>query len=171
MTNKVYQLEFITEDETRKESKVYSSLINLIWSLEQEGYKQESSHLLKGYNEEGKEELVVVHTLTHYEGRMIPNDHVYLRDPVYYRFLLFSYEGYYPSGGTGDLRISFNTIEELENGYSGEPFGLSEYIEVFDTMTGRIINESDSFDEVVKEIAKYLELENKGEMQNGKTYI
>lgn len=79
MTNTVYQLEFITEDETRKESKVYSSLINLIWSLEQEGYKQESSHLLKGYNEEGKEELVVVHTLTHYEGRMMPKD-VYLRD-------------------------------------------------------------------------------------------
>lgn len=82
MTNKVYQLEFITEDETRKESKVYSSLINLIWSLEQEGYKQESSHLLKGYNEEGKEELVVVHTLTHYEGRKMPKEHVYLRDSV-----------------------------------------------------------------------------------------
>lgn len=82
MTNTVYQLEFITEDETRKESKVYSSLINLIWSLEQEGYKQESSHLLKGYNEEGKEELVVVHTLTHYEGRKMPKEHVYLRDPV-----------------------------------------------------------------------------------------
>ncbi|ANH50414.1 hypothetical protein [Staphylococcus phage pSco-10] len=47
--------------------------------LEQEGYRQESSHLLKGYNEEGKEELVVVHTLTHYEGRMMPKD-VYLRD-------------------------------------------------------------------------------------------
>lgn len=82
MTNTVYQLEFITEDETRKESKVYSDLLNLIWSLEQEGYKQESSHLLKGYNEEGKEELVVVHTLTHYEGRMMPKEHVYLRDPV-----------------------------------------------------------------------------------------
>ena len=80
MANTVYQLEFITEDETRKESKVYSSLINLIWSLEQEGYKQESSHLLKGYNEEGKEELVVVHTLTHYEGRKMPKEHVYLRD-------------------------------------------------------------------------------------------
>ncbi|WFG33737.1 hypothetical protein YN120080_20 [Staphylococcus phage vB_SauM_JDYN] len=74
MANTVYQLEFISEDETRKESKVYSDLLNLIWSLEQEGYKQESSHLLKGYNEEGKEELVVVHTLTHYEGRKLPKE-------------------------------------------------------------------------------------------------
>ena len=82
MANTVYQLEFITEDETRKESKVYSDLINLIWSLEQEGYKQESSHLLKGYNEEGKEELVVVHTLTHYKGRKLPKEDVYLKDPV-----------------------------------------------------------------------------------------
>ena len=156
MTNKVYQLEFITEDETRKESKVYSSLINLIWSLEQEGYKQESSHLLKGYNEEGKEELVVVHTLTHYEGRMMPKEHVYLKEPVYYRFLLFSYESYYPNGGTGDLRISFNTIEELEYGHSGEPFGLSEYIDVFDTKTGRTVNKSDYFPEVVEEVKEYL---------------
>lgn len=167
MANTVYQLEFITEDETRKESKVYSDLLNLIWSLEQEGYKQESSHLLNGINDEGKEELVVIHTLKLYKGRGLPEEDVYLKDPVYYRFLLFSYEGYYPNGGTGDLRISFNTIEELENGYSGEPFGLSEYIDVFDTKTGRTVNESDSFNEVVKEVAKYLELENKGEMQNG----
>lgn len=72
MANTVYQLEFITEDETRKESKVYSDLLNLIWSLEQEGYNQESSHLLKRYNEEGKEELVVIHTLKLYKGRGLP---------------------------------------------------------------------------------------------------
>ncbi|VEV88712.1 hypothetical protein [Staphylococcus phage Stab23] len=156
MTNKVYQLEFITEDETRKESKVYSDLLNLIWSLEQEGYKQESSHLLKGYNEEGKEELVVVHTLTHYEGRMMPKEHVYLTEPVYYRFLLFSYESYYPNGGTGDLRISFNTIEELEEDYEYLSFGLGEYIDVFDTKTGRTVNKSDYFPEVVEEVKEYL---------------
>lgn len=156
MANKVYQLEFITEDETRKESKVYSDLLNLIWSLEQEGYKQESSHLLKGYNEEGKEELVVVHTLTHYEGRMMPKEHVYLTEPVYYRFLLFSYESYYPNGGTGDLRISFNTIEELEEDYEYLPFGLGEYIDVFDTKTGRTVNKSDYFPEVVEEVKEYL---------------
>ncbi|WBF81881.1 hypothetical protein [Staphylococcus virus vB_SurM-PSU5] len=68
MAKTVYQLEFITEDETRKESKVYSDLLNLIWSLEQEGYKQESSHLLNGINDEGKEELVVIHTLKLYKG-------------------------------------------------------------------------------------------------------
>lgn len=156
MANTVYQLEFITEDETRKESKVYSSLINLIWSLEQEGYKQESSHLLKRYNEEGKEELVVVHTITHYEGRMMPKEHVYLRDPVYYRFLVFSYESYYPNGGTGDLKISFNTIEELKEDYEDLPFGLHEYIEVFDTKTGRTVNKSDYFPEVVEEVKEYL---------------
>lgn len=167
MANTVYQLSFITEDETKRESTVYTDLVYLVWSLEQEGYKQESSHLLNRINDEGKEELVVIHTLKLYKGRGLPEEDVYLKDPVYYRFLLFSYESYYPNGGTGDLRISFNTIEELEDGYSGQPFGLSEYIEVFDTLTGRIINESDSFDEVVKEVAKYLELENKGEMQNG----
>ena len=74
-----------------------------------------------------------------------------------YRFLLFSYEGYYPSGGIGDLRISFNTIEEMEKEYERLPFGLYEYIEVFDTKTGRTINESDSFPEVVKEVKVYLE--------------
>ena len=84
-----------------------------------------------------------------------------------YRYLLFSYAEYYPCGGVGDLCISFNTVKELEDNYLKNERSLSEYIEVFDTMTGRIINESDSFDEVVKEIAKYLELENKGEMQNG----
>ncbi len=74
-----------------------------------------------------------------------------------YRFLLFSYEGYYPNGGIGDLRISFNTIEEMEKEYEHLPFGLYEYIEVFDTKTGRTINESDNFPEVVKELKVYLE--------------
>ena len=74
-----------------------------------------------------------------------------------YRFLLFSYECYYPNGGIGDLRISFNTIEEMEKEYERLPFGLYEYIEVFDTKTGRTINESDNFTEVVKELKVYLE--------------
>ena len=80
-----------------------------------------------------------------------------------YRFLLFSYEGYYPNGGIGDLKISFNTIEELEEEYEYLPFGLYEYIEVFDTKTGRTINESDNFSEVVKEVKRYLENENEEE--------
>lgn len=74
-----------------------------------------------------------------------------------YRFLLFSYPEYYPCGGIGDLRISFNTIEEVEKEYERLPFGLCEYIEVFDTKTGRTINESDNFPEVVKEVKVYLE--------------
>ena len=80
-----------------------------------------------------------------------------------YRFLLFSYEGYYPNGGIGDLRISFNTIEEVEKEYERLPFGLSEYIDVFDTKTGRTVNKSDNFPEVVKEVKRYLENENKEE--------
>ncbi len=71
-----------------------------------------------------------------------------------YRYLLFSYEGYYPNGGIGDLKISFNTIEELEEEY--EYLRLYEYIEVFDTKTGRIVNKSDSFPEVVEEVKEYL---------------
>ena len=80
-----------------------------------------------------------------------------------YRYLLFSYEGYYPNGGIGDLKISFNTIEELEEEYEYLPFGLYEYIEVFDTKTGRIANKSDYFPEVVEEVKRYLENENKEE--------
>lgn len=72
MEKTVYQLSFITEDETKRESTVYTDLVYLVWSLEQEGYKQESSHLLNGYNDEGKEELVVIRTLKLYKGRGLP---------------------------------------------------------------------------------------------------
>ena len=85
-----------------------------------------------------------------------------MANTVYYRFLVFSYESYYPNGGTGDLKISFNTIEELKEGYEYLPFGLYEYIDVFDTKTGRTVNKSDYFPEVVEEVKRYLELENKG---------
>ena len=80
-----------------------------------------------------------------------------------YRFLLFSYAEYYPCGGVGDLCISFNTVKELEDNYLKNERSLSEYIEVFDTKTGRTINESDSFPEVVEEVKRYLENENKEE--------
>lgn len=72
MAKTVYQLSFITEDETKRESTVYTDLVYLIWSLEQEGYIQESSHLLNGYNDEGKEELAVIHTLKLCKGRGLP---------------------------------------------------------------------------------------------------
>ena len=80
-----------------------------------------------------------------------------------YRFLLFSYEGYYPCGGVGDLCISFNTVKELEDNYSKNERSLYEYIEVFDTKTGRTVNKSDYFPEVVEEVKRYLENENKEE--------
>ena len=80
-----------------------------------------------------------------------------------YRFLLFSYEGYYPNGGVGDLCISFNTVKELEDNYLKNERSLSEYIDVFDTKTGRTVNKSDFFPEVVEEVKRYLENENKEE--------
>lgn len=80
-----------------------------------------------------------------------------------YRFLLFSYPEYYPCGGVGDLCISFNTVKELEDNYSKNERSLSEYIEVFDTKTGEIVNKSDNFSEVVKEVKRYLENENNKE--------
>lgn len=156
MTNKVYQLEFISKYETKMENGVYSDLDNVIYSLDKEGYTRTTGNLFKKVGTDGEEEFVLIKELIQYTGRMMPKEHVYLTEPVYYRFLLFSYESYYPNGGTGDLRISFNTIEELEYGYSGEPFGLSEYIEVFDTKTGRTVNKSDYFSEVVEEVKEYL---------------
>ena len=80
-----------------------------------------------------------------------------------YRFLLFSYPEYYPCGGVGDLCISFNTVKELEDNYLKNERRLSEYIEVFDTKTGEIVNKSDNFSEVVKEVKRYLENENNKE--------
>lgn len=80
-----------------------------------------------------------------------------------YRFLLFSYEGYYPNGGVGDLCISFNTVKELEDNYLKNERSLYEYIDVFDTKTGRTVNKSDYFPEVVEEVKRYLENENKEE--------
>ena len=73
-----------------------------------------------------------------------------------YRFLLFSYEGYYPNGGVGDLCISFNTVKELEDNYLKNERSLYEYIDVFDTKTGRTVNKSDFFPEVVEEVKRYL---------------
>lgn len=156
MADKVYQLEFISEYETKTENRVYSDLDNVIYSLDKEGYTRTTVNLFKKVGTDGKEEFVLIKELIHYGGRMMPKEHVYLKEPVYYRFLLFSYESYYPSGGTGDLDISFNTIEELEEKYEYLPFGLDEYIEVFDTKTGRIVNKSDCFPDVVEEVKEYL---------------
>ena len=80
-----------------------------------------------------------------------------------YRFLLFSYEGYYPNGGVGDLCISFNTVKELEDNYLKNERSLYEYIDVFDNKTGRTVNKRDYFPEVVEEVKRYLENENKEE--------
>jgi len=156
MANKVYQLEFIKDGKATQEETVYTNIDNVIWSLEEEGYKEVGINIYEKVKGVVIKDYAVIKELTHYEGRKMPKEHVYLREPIYYRFLLFSYESYYPSGGTGDLKISFNTIEELEEDYEYLPFGLDEYIEVFDTKTGRTVNESDYFTEVVEEVKEYL---------------
>ncbi|BDA82426.1 hypothetical protein [Staphylococcus phage vB_SsapH-Golestan-105-M] len=164
MANTVYQLEFINKLGTRRDNMVYSDLDNVIWSLKQEGFVEANegentyvrTEVIDNYVTEKIKTLVIIHKITHYKGRKLPKEDVYLKDPVYYRFLVFSYESYYPNGGTGDLKISFNTIEELKEDYEDLPFGLYEYIEVFDTKTGRTVNKSDYFPEVVEEVKEYL---------------
>ena len=80
MENKVYQLEFIGKDNVVRENKVYSDLENVIWSLKEEGYKQESGSLLQKLDVEGNEVYVVIQEVVHFEGRLMPKEHVYLRD-------------------------------------------------------------------------------------------
>lgn len=77
-----------------------------------------------------------------------------------YRFLLFSYESYYPNGGIGDFYFSFNTIEEMEEEYERSSRKLCEYIDVFDTKTEEVINRSDYYPEVVAEVKEYLKQNN-----------
>lgn len=53
-----------------------------------------------------------------------------------YRFLLFSYADYYPSGGLDDLILQFNTIEELKEVDTSD---ISDYVEVYDFKAGKEI--------------------------------
>lgn len=47
-----------------------------------------------------------------------------------YRFLLFSYPDYYPSGGMDDVEFKFNGFSELIS--SKDDLYLSENIEIYD---------------------------------------
>lgn len=48
-----------------------------------------------------------------------------------YRFLLFTYEDYYPCGGMRDLEFKFNNFSELVE--NKDDLYLSDYIEIYDT--------------------------------------
>lgn len=90
MANKVYQLEFINRLGTKRENKVYSDLDNVIWSLKQEGFEEANegentyvrTEVIDSYVTEKIKTLVVIHEVTHYEGRKLPKEDVYLRDLV-----------------------------------------------------------------------------------------
>jgi hypothetical protein len=53
-----------------------------------------------------------------------------------YRYLVFAYDGYYPSGGSGDVIGKSNNIDECETIYK-EHYG--EFGEVLDLDTGEFI--------------------------------
>ncbi|ARM69264.1 hypothetical protein [Staphylococcus phage Stab22] len=68
-----------------------------------------------------------------------------------YRFLLFSYAEYYPSGGLDDLILQFNTIEELKE---VDTFDISDYVEVYDFKAGEEIFGDHSPDSREHKVAK-----------------
>lgn len=77
-----------------------------------------------------------------------------------YRFLLFSYEGYYPNGGIGDLVLQFNTIEELKE---VNIFYIHDYVEIYDFKAGKeivtsfeIVNKETHVNRLVAEMEEYL---------------
>ncbi|AJA42146.1 hypothetical protein [Staphylococcus phage phiIPLA-RODI] len=90
MANTVYQLEFINKLGTRRDNKVYSDLDNVIWSLKQEGFEEANegentyvlTEVIDSYVTEKIKTLVVIHEVTQYEGRKLPKEDVYLKDPV-----------------------------------------------------------------------------------------
>lgn len=85
MANTIYKIVYINKLETRNDNKVYSDLYNVIWSLEQEGFKKvneiENTFSRTEYVDNGKKinTLAVIQEVTHYEGRRMPKEHVYLK--------------------------------------------------------------------------------------------
>lgn len=79
MANKVYQLEFIKDGKTTQEETVYTNIDNVIWSLEEEGYKEVGINIYEKVKGVAIKDYAVIKELTHYEGRKMPKEHVYLR--------------------------------------------------------------------------------------------
>lgn len=55
------------------------------------------------------------------------------------RFLLFTGDNYYPSGGWGDFQKDFDTLEEATN-YMGHNYNV-DWFQVVDSTTGEIVKE------------------------------
>lgn len=85
MANTIYKIVYINKLETRNDNKVYSDLYNVIWSLEKEEFKKvneiENTFSRTEYEDNGKKinTLAVIQEVTHYEGRRMPKEHVYLK--------------------------------------------------------------------------------------------
>lgn len=85
MANTIYKIVYINKLETRNDNKVYSDLDNVIWSLEKEEFKKvneiENTFSRTEYVDNGKKinTLAVIQEVTHYEGRRMPKEHVYLK--------------------------------------------------------------------------------------------
>lgn len=77
-----------------------------------------------------------------------------------YRFLLFSYPDYYPSGGLGDLALKFNTVQELKK---VDTLYLDDYVEIYDFKVGKeivtsyeIVSKETHVNRLVAEMEEYL---------------
>lgn len=53
-----------------------------------------------------------------------------------YRYLVFEYYNYYPSGGMNDCELKTNKLEEATKHMNDSD---SEYIDIYDCVEGRII--------------------------------
>lgn len=85
MADTIYRIVYINKLETRSDTKVYSDLDNVIWSLEKEEFKKvneiENTFSRTEYEDNGKKinTLAVIQEVIHYEGRRMPKEHVYLK--------------------------------------------------------------------------------------------
>lgn len=52
------------------------------------------------------------------------------------RFLAFEYDAYYPVGARTDFTADFDTLEDAV-AFRRSDFGLSDYLDVLDTRTGK----------------------------------
>ncbi|UJJ74675.1 hypothetical protein [Bacillus phage BM-P1] len=72
------------------------------------------------------------------------------------RYLLFSYNDYYPSGGLRDVVFAFDKFEELESWYKVNDHILDgDYIDLFDLERREVIYmDEDTVLETVRELLK-----------------
>ena len=55
------------------------------------------------------------------------------------QFLLFAGDHFYPSGGWGDFKNSFDTVEEAQEGAADELAGNSDWWQIVDITTGKVV--------------------------------